>query len=135
MNLTLWQSPTLMNVSGPTLARAFRAWRQQHLGSGREGEGRLVILHDELEAPLGALKVRPGTTSARGHNGLRSVAEVLRGDDFVKIGIGIGRGASRDKGDVADFVLREMRPSEREKIEGKAEQVLRLLKGISTAQR
>lgn len=96
----------------------------------------LVILHDELEAPLGKVKVKrggPDQASLRGHRGLFSVMESLRGkgllrpagqnqnqnqkqDDeclsILRIGVGIGRPASRQRDDVADYVLTEMSPEE-----------------------
>ncbi|KAL2001834.1 hypothetical protein VTN02DRAFT_1154 [Thermoascus thermophilus] len=94
----------------------------------------LVILHDELEAPLGKVRVKrggPDQASLRGHRGLISVMESLRGkgllqpagqnqnqkqDDerlsILRIGVGIGRPASRQRDDVADYVLTEMSPEE-----------------------
>jgi PTH1 family peptidyl-tRNA hydrolase len=120
--LTLWQSPSLMNVSGPPVVAA---WRQFARGaSAAPGSARLVVLHDELEAPLGRVKPRRGGGSARGHNGLKSVEEALRAAglaaaarDYTRIGIGIGRPESRDSKVVADYVLRKMSPHERAHIE------------------
>ena len=42
---TLWQSTSLMNVSGKGVRAAHNAWAQDK----PDGEGRLVIVHDELE--------------------------------------------------------------------------------------
>ncbi|PWY85693.1 hypothetical protein BO94DRAFT_535827 [Aspergillus sclerotioniger CBS 115572] len=79
----------------------------------------LVILHDELEAPLGK------KASLRGHRGLISAFESLRGKGLyppkkgglgdlsvLRIGVGIGRPETRNRGDVADYVLAEMSPAE-----------------------
>ncbi|GME46466.1 Peptidyl-tRNA hydrolase [Neofusicoccum parvum] len=69
---TLWQSPSLMNVSGKALAQAWGRWKRENR------EGVLVVLHDELERGLGKVVVRRGG-SARGHNGLKSIAAQLPG--------------------------------------------------------
>ncbi|KAI9924381.1 hypothetical protein ASPWEDRAFT_101763 [Aspergillus wentii DTO 134E9] len=105
----------------------------------------LVILHDELEAPLGKVKVRmggPEQASLRGHRGLISVMESLRGKKMyppspsqgahdrlsvMRIGVGIGRPSSRNKGDVADYVLTEMTPVELAAVRAAAGSVADLL--------
>lgn len=107
----------------------------------------LVILHDELEAPLGKLRVKrggPEQASLRGHRGLISVMESLRGRgmlpgqnqiqnqnqdqsedessplSILRIGVGIGRPASRQREDVAEYVLTEMSPAEMEAVRAAA---------------
>merc|ERR1712093_416105 len=106
-DFTLWQSTSLMNVSGPGVASAWRHFQKESRGE----DTRLVVVHDELEIALGQVKVRPGAASAKGHNGLK------------RIGVGIGRPESRDKRDVADYVLRKMSMVERGRIEGAAGKV------------
>ena len=121
---TFYQSPTYMNTSGPALLKAWRSFSSEH-GLANSG---LVILHDELEAPLGQLKVKNGNSSAKGHNGIKSVQASLRGaglldqlgQNFVRIGVGIGRPVSREREDVSQFVLGQMTPRERETVEGTA---------------
>jgi PTH1 family peptidyl-tRNA hydrolase len=113
---TLWASPAPMNASGAAVARAWRTFTAA--GGGAAEEPRLVVLHDELEASLGALRVRPGSASAKGHNGLRSIGEALPGVSYTRIGIGIGRPESREPGVVAGYVLRKMSGLERGRIEG-----------------
>lgn len=121
---TLYQSPTQMNVSGPTLLKAWRHFQGIH-ASAAPGLG-LVILHDELESAPGTLKLRrSGTSSARGHNGIKSVQASLAsagvlgalGDRFAKIGIGIGRPVSRERDDVSDYVLGTLTQQERMTLE------------------
>lgn len=110
---TLWQSTSYMNESGKGVAAAWRAWSR----SLPDGEGRLVIVHDELEKPLGTviLKTTQGA-SAKGHNGLKSIKALIGQVPFDRIGVGIGRPASRDSNEVARYVLRKMTPNEKEKI-------------------
>lgn len=103
-----------MNVSGPAVGAA---WRQFL----RDGGGRLVVVHDDLEAALGRIRVRGGGGSARGHNGLRSIQETLcrtgTAADYLRVGIGIGRPQSRESRVVAEYVLRKMSPHERNSVE------------------
>jgi PTH1 family peptidyl-tRNA hydrolase len=137
---TLWQSTSLMNVSGKGVKGAHDAWAREKLSgenaedkeTGRGGGGgKLVIVHDELEKPLGevTLNVRQGA-SAKGHNGLKSILMSLRETPFVRIGVGIGRPVSRDRNDVADYVLRKMKPEEQAKIEGSVEMVIAKLREL-----
>ena len=98
------------------------------LGPDERPSAKLVILHDELESELGRVRVRTGG-SARGHNGVKSVVQVL-GQGCARIGVGIGRPLSRDSGVVAEYVLRQMTGREVEAVRGGAEQVAGILKGI-----
>ena len=103
-----------MNVSG---SRAAAAWRQ-FVKDARGEEARLIIVHDELELAPGQVKVKSRSASAKGHNGLKSINEVLRGVDYTMIGVEIGRSESRDPDVVAGYVLRKMSAQERMKVEG-----------------
>jgi peptidyl-tRNA hydrolase, PTH1 family len=51
---------------------------------------RLVVVHDELDLPLGRIQVRTGGGLA-GHNGLRSIRDHLHTTDFTRVRIGIGK--------------------------------------------
>lgn len=126
---TLWQSTSLMNVSGKGVKTAHNTWSQDK----PDGEGKLVIVHDELEKPLGAvnLNVRQGA-SAKGHNGLKSIMSSIGNVPFVRIGIGIGRPVSRESKDVANYVMRKMTPLEKAKIEGSVEEVIAKLKELES---
>jgi len=74
------------------------------------GVDRLVVVHDELDLPVGRVKVKVGGGLA-GHNGLKSLKAHLRDDGFMRVRIGIGRPPGRMSG--ADYVLR--RPSKNER--------------------
>ena len=71
---------------------------------------RVVAVHDELDLPCGALRVKHGGGD-NGHNGLRSMRAALATGDFHRVRVGIGR--PLDRQDPADFVLCDFRPAER----------------------
>jgi len=98
-----------MNVSGPAAARLCR---KLHLGPAD-----LIIVFDDLDLPLGKVRVRL-TGSAGGHNGVRSLIAAFGTDDLRRVKIGIGRpgrpGEDRDR--VSDHVLSPFFPEEVEAV-------------------
>ena len=75
---------------------------------------RVVAVHDELDIPYGALRLKLGGGD-NGHNGLRSMRASLGTGDFHRVRVGIGRPPGRQ--DPADFVLSNFSPTEREELE------------------
>lgn len=73
---------TFMNLSGRAVARI----------CGRHGVAQtdIVVLHDELDLPLGRMKLKRGG-GANGHRGVESIAEHLGTEDFQRLRLGIGR--------------------------------------------
>jgi PTH1 family peptidyl-tRNA hydrolase len=71
---------------------------------------RLVLVHDDLDLPYGALRLKSGGGDG-GHNGLRSVTAALGTGDYLRVRFGIGRPPGRQ--DPADFVLRDFSGAER----------------------
>ncbi len=63
---------------------------------------RLVVIHDDLDLPFGALRIRTQGGHG-GHKGIRSILGALGTGEFVRVKIGIGRPSG--KGDVVDYVL------------------------------
>lgn len=94
---------TYMNLSGEAVAPLVR----RH---GIEDPHHLVIVHDELDLPVGTLKVKVGGGLA-GNNGLKSVKAHLHTDDFVRVRIGIGKPPGRAQG--ADHVLKKPSKADR----------------------
>ncbi|GGI03715.1 aminoacyl-tRNA hydrolase [Egicoccus halophilus] len=72
---------------------------------------RTIVLHDELDVDLGALKIKRGG-GAGGHNGLRDLDRAFGSREYLRVRIGIGRPPGRMAG--KDFVLRRFSPAERE---------------------
>jgi PTH1 family peptidyl-tRNA hydrolase len=73
----------------------------------------LVIVHDELDLAPAVLKVKVGGGLA-GHNGLRSIRDHMKTDEFVRVRIGVGKPPSKERG--ADHVLSRVSKREREEI-------------------
>lgn len=76
---------------------------------GVPAEG-IVVLHDELDLPFGALRIKAGGGD-NGHNGLKSIRRSIGSGDTVRVRIGVGRPPGRQ--DPADFVLRPFSSTER----------------------
>lgn len=79
---------------------------------GIEDLHRLVVVHDEMDLPVGKLKVKVGGGLA-GNNGLKSIKAHLHTDDFVRVRLGIDKPPGRQQG--VDHVLR--RPGKAEQAE------------------
>jgi PTH1 family peptidyl-tRNA hydrolase len=97
LRVALLQPQTFMNLSGRSVAAAMRFYKLE--------PGALVVVHDEIDLPLGDVRAKFGGGLA-GHNGLRSLRESLGTADFARVRIGIGRPERGDQTPVADWVLR-----------------------------
>jgi len=73
----------------------------------------IVVVHDELDIPFAALRVKLGGGDG-GHNGLKSLRASLGTGEFLRVRVGIGRPAGRQ--DPADFVLRDYGSAERKEL-------------------
>jgi len=98
---------TFMNLSGPAIAELVRYYRVSLAD--------LLIVSDDVNLPLGRLRLRPGGSEG-GHNGLRSVADALGTVDYPRLRIGVGRGDAQR--DLADHVLARFEKDELSGIEG-----------------
>ena len=63
---------------------------------------RLVVVHDDLDLPLGIIRIR-NSGGHGGHHGVESIIASLGRDDFIRVKVGIGR--PDDVGDVIVYVL------------------------------
>jgi PTH1 family peptidyl-tRNA hydrolase len=73
---TLFQSPSYMNISGKPVKTAWQAFLKD-LDQEERARALLVVLHDELEKPIGQIKLKK-TGSPSGHNGLVSIMAQLQ---------------------------------------------------------
>jgi PTH1 family peptidyl-tRNA hydrolase len=105
--VTVLKPQTYMNRSGAAIAplRSLPTF---------DSSRHLLVLVDDVALPVGRFRLR-GAGSAGGHNGLKSIEGVLQRQDYARLRIGIGP-APPDIDDLADFVLDEFSPEERETI-------------------
>ncbi|NQV97244.1 MAG: aminoacyl-tRNA hydrolase [Acidimicrobiaceae bacterium] len=72
---------------------------------------KIIIVHDELDLEPGIVRIKSGGGLA-GHNGLQSITQHLKTQDFIRVRIGVGKPPSKDAG--ADHVLSHIPTRERE---------------------
>jgi PTH1 family peptidyl-tRNA hydrolase len=119
--VVLAKPQTYMNLSGESVAPLARFYRVE--------DGDLLVICDDLDLPLGTLRLRPGGGSA-GHNGLRSIMDLLGRQDFPRLRIGIGRPPGRM--DPADYVLQEFDEVDRSLLEETLERALAAVRLFAT---
>jgi PTH1 family peptidyl-tRNA hydrolase len=99
---------TYMNESGQAVGALMRRHKLAD-------PAQLIIVHDELDLSPGVVRVKVGGGLA-GNNGLRSITQHLKTQDFVRVRIGIGKPPSKERG--ADHVLSRLPKAERELLDG-----------------
>jgi PTH1 family peptidyl-tRNA hydrolase len=100
--VTLARPRSYMNLSGRPVAALAAFYKIP--------PERLVVIHDELDIPFGAVRLKLGGGD-NGHNGLRSITQALGTRDYYRVRFGIGRPPGRM--DPADYVLRDFTAAER----------------------
>lgn len=109
MKVAIARPQTFMNDSGRAVSKLLDRYRLT--------PAEMIVVYDDVDLPIGRVRVRakggPGT-----HNGMRSVvAEVGEGFPRVRIGVAPADPAAEIKGDLADYVLRPFDADEREAAE------------------
>ena len=117
----LLKPATYMNESGRSVSALLRFYRI--------APEEMLIVHDELDLPPGAVKLKRGGGTG-GHNGLSDISEALDSKDFWRLRIGIGHPGHKDL--VADYVLDRARRAEEDAIEPAFERSLDLLPKLAT---
>jgi len=81
----------------------------------------LLVIHDDLDLPVGKIRIRLGGSSA-GHKGIGSIIAELGSQDFIRIRVGIGRpitiesATGIDETDIKAYVLSDFTPDEKQAI-------------------
>lgn len=83
-----------MNLSG----KAVKYWVEKE----RIEVSNMLVIVDEVSLPLDKIRIRPSGSDG-GHNGLKSIEEVLMTKDYAKLRFGIGN--NYPKGQQSDYVL------------------------------
>ena len=103
LRVALLKPETYMNESGRSVAAAARFFKVD--------PDSLLVVHDDVDLEAGRLQARRGGGLA-GHNGLRSLAQDLGTQDFLRLRIGVGRPGRGDPRPVSDWVLSPFAPEE-----------------------
>lgn len=101
VRVVLAKPQTYMNLSGLAVARLLRNYELE--------PSDLLVLVDEIELPLGMLRIRP-RGSAGGHKGLKSILGALEADDFTRLRLGVR--PDRQVEDYVSYLLGSFRPGE-----------------------
>ncbi len=80
-SVVLAKPETYMNLSGLSVRELVA---EHQVDVGRD----LIVIYDELDLPLGAIRIRQRGSSA-GHNGMESILGALNTDEFLRIRLGI----------------------------------------------
>jgi peptidyl-tRNA hydrolase, PTH1 family len=99
--LALVEPETYMNESGKSIAAAARFFKTPVED--------VLVVHDDVDLEEGRLQARLGGGLA-GHNGLRSIAQALGSQEFLRLRVGVGRPGRGDRRSVADYVLASFEP-------------------------
>lgn len=101
-----------MNQSGGPIKKAVPS---------KKAATQLVVVHDELDLPLGRIKISYGS-SAGGHNGVRSIEKALQTTEYTRVRVGVSGATPGGKlkrpaaEKITDFVLGKFKPTEVEKL-------------------
>jgi len=98
---------TYMNESGQAVSALTRRY-------GIDDPAQIIVVHDELDLPPAQVRVKVGGGLA-GNNGLRSITQHLKTQDYVRVRIGIGKPPSKERG--AKHVLSKMTKAERDEFD------------------
>lgn len=119
--LILAKPQTYVNLSGRSIATLLRSFEVQHAD--------LLVCFDDLDLPLGALRMRPSGGSS-GHRGMRSIINHLGGQQFPRLRLGIGRPPGRME--AARYVLRDFSPDEMIELEATFARAVDCVRGFVT---
>lgn len=128
-SVKLIEPETFMNLSGRSVKPLF---------SSSEGVENCIVIHDEIDIPLGKIRISYDRSSG-GHNGVQSIIDHLKTEKFIRIRVGIcpikenGEINKPTSSDVADtFILGKFREEELKIIKEISEKVFEAIKIIFT---
>ena len=110
-----------MNLSG----KAVKYW----MDAEKIGLEFVLVLVDEVALPLNKIRLRPSGSDG-GHNGLRSIQEILQTDKYPRLRFGIGN--DYPKGRQVDYVLGNWSASELPLVKVKIEKSVEIIENFMT---
>jgi PTH1 family peptidyl-tRNA hydrolase len=117
--VVLAKPQTMMNLSGLAV--------RELIGRAECGPSELIVLCDDVAIPWGMLRVRERGT-AGGHNGLKSIIGAIGSTEFVRVRLGVKPEEMR--GDLKEYVLRQIRRDEEDLVAEEIEQGAEAVKVI-----
>lgn len=112
---------TFMNLSG----KAVKYWMNKE----KVPIERILVVLDDISLPLNKLRLRPAGSDA-GHNGLRSIQELLENTSYPRLRFGIGN--DYPKGFQSDFVLGRWKKAEEPLVKLKIEKGVEVIETFVT---
>lgn len=111
IQVVLARPQTYMNLSGHSVSLLVNKFKVEL--------DELIVIHDDLDLPLGRIRIRQGGSSG-GHKGIESIIGELGSQDFIRIRVGIGRpnenATEVSENDIIKYVLSDFTPDERQTI-------------------
>jgi len=109
---------TFMNLSGQAVAPIAHFYRVP--------AEQMVVIHDDVDLELGRLKLKQGGGDG-GHNGLRSISELLGSSDYHRVRFGVGR---PEFGEVADYVLSDFTADEQDLLKTEVKRAAKAVQAV-----
>ena len=104
---------TYMNLSGQSVSLLVKKFKVSL--------DNLIIIHDDLDLPLGKIRIRQGGGSG-GHKGIGSIITELGSQNFIRIRVGVGRPVKNEgstefsEDEIINYVLSDFTPDEKQTI-------------------
>ncbi len=114
---------TFMNLSGQAV--------QGLVHSYRIPSENLIVVYDDVDLPLGKLRIRPSGRPA-GHNGMKSIVAALGTDQFPRLRIGVGRPLAEVGDSIVGYVLGGFSAAEDEVVQEATERACDALECLLT---
>jgi len=93
---------TYMNLSGDSVIKFKKFYKVSNKN--------IIVIYDDIDLKLGDIRLK-AKGSAGSHNGMKSVIENLKTEDFIRIRVGIG--TPKDKQDIINYVIGQIPQTER----------------------
>jgi peptidyl-tRNA hydrolase, PTH1 family len=107
---------TYMNLSGDAVRLLVNAYE---IDAAHD----LIIVYDEVDLPLGKLRIRPNGSSGT-HNGMRSVVASLATEGFPRLRFGVRGADYSETSKLRDYILDEFTPDEAPLVERNVERAV-----------
>jgi PTH1 family peptidyl-tRNA hydrolase len=105
---------TYMNLSGDSVKLLVSAYL--------DSTDDLIVVYDEVDLPLGKLRIRPDGSSGT-HNGMRSVVASLASERFARLRFGVRGPSYSEAGRLHDYVLGEFTAEELPAVEAESRRI------------